>query len=191
MEVTTGLQSNCSDLVSHLGMQTSEELRIALKKIVKELKLQVNLEINLSGRNKFTETQTIAIPEHFIEQLSISMLDSEDLRPLHKFIFLYPLLRSKGIKTGRRRVWYYGFSITKRMKDKIRESFGYPKVNLRFGDGYDTDTEVVISTMQHCTVSDFPLFTSIRKLFKKDYHAHDGGSVTDYEEWLEKNKIRD
>jgi hypothetical protein len=52
------------------------------------------------------------------------------------------------------------------------------------GDGYSDFVGLTFGISQHCCTNEFPAFHAIREMFDSDYHAYDGGSSVDYEQWM-------
>ena len=183
MEIEVGLQSNCSDLVAHLGTVTDQGLQKIIKKVKEKLGLKVVLEVH---PNDFLRTHVIPLEPHDISRLTVNALQGSEMSGVDKLVTLLPLLVKHKVKHNG--ALYPTFTIVdETVKAGLRKHVP-PHVILNKGDGYVAETEVVIKVSSAGTVKDFPIFTAVRKLFKKDWHVHDGGSELDYEEWLEKHK---
>jgi len=181
MDIEFGLQPNCSDLVSHLNIKTDIQLNNFIKKVIDR---GFNLALELTMTN--WRYIIIPIPEHYLDKIDLNVIkDSYCDSNLTKLTVLFPLFNYFKLKFSKIR--YARICITEKLNSPvIIMKPEIPYVTLKWGDGYDTDDELVLDNGQHCDSHNFHIFTTIRKLLRKSWHVHGGGYPLFYKKWLSK-----
>lgn len=209
------LNPNCSELVTHLGFKTREEIIGALKE--------------MNALEGFTLAMRVDTKKEYVKKSKIS--DNKYKSPN---VMIFPILDefmdanieivegehgSRNIRVNSDSLlfdWAYKMDkekcneIKDEWKEKIKDDRSWDLVQVRllkgtytevteveeshsyinfgFGDGYCEDDSMTAKCTQHCCENEFPALFEVCKLFDTSYHAHDGGSTGSFEEWMEKNK---
>jgi len=185
------LNPNCSELVSHLGPKTKREIMEAIEKINAEDNLQIVFTIECLD----PEPVWLVIPipqgkEREVVKINVEEGLTIDLDRLLSFYSPIPKQVKDMVERHKAdKFKYWGsISVLEGSDGKIKLRKGWAKgPYLRTRDSYTDRKELNISPTQHCTESEFPVFHRVREMFGGDYIAYDGGSIVDYEAWMQKN----
>jgi len=192
MEITTGIQPNCSELVTHLGIKARDEIIDALKKMTEVTGWSVGVHEWIG------ESRYVVIPianEYLDEVLELAESDGETIirANVNKLLFLHALdsvgpdqldinaqCAALQEKFGR----YFTFEGQTPWISLIQNCPKHPAIvdeeltHLEIYAQCDCDIEgLTVSCTQHVRISEFPGFHKIREAFGSDYEAHDGGTV--------------
>jgi len=167
------LNPNCSELVSHLGPKTKREIMEAIEKINAEDNLQIVFTIECLD----PEPVWLVIPipqgkEREVVKINVEEGLTIDLDRLLSFYSPIPKQVKDMVERHKAdKFKYWGsISVLEGSDGKIKLRKGWAKgPYLRTRDSYTA------------------VFHRVREMFGGDYIAYDGGSIVDYEAWMQKN----
>jgi len=184
--MTKVLYPSCSELVTHLYITDIEEIRKALREITritgykvgvyayvtKYTDIPLNSRLGVSTRKVYLEVdigkvQLVNTSYGDVKLgIDLSSLSSRDKR-----------------KIGNKKsddLWLVLYNPNK--KDHLR---------ITLHDSYCSAYGLTFECEQHCCTLNYPAFAKIIQHFGSIYHAHDGGSPYEFEDWCKRNDLDD
>ena len=172
------LNPSCSELVTNLNITDIDEIKSTLKTIVKVTGYQIGFisdskisQFPLDPNRKTYKNSYVAnIDEIVVDQDEIGIKKSN---------------LSSSIITKHVPKWHINDKIIPVILFNPNNLNIYLYINLK--DGYCYNEGLTVQCTQHCCSSEFPVFAEIIETFGSYYHAHDGGSTGDFEDWCNDN----
>lgn len=213
MDIETDYQSNCSELVTHLGLLTLTDIKKALRSIAEALPgWRICAEGHLPDELVSTIQKDVFFPvDDFSEVHWVARCyDNEVGKNLESYDELSPfenpyiaLMSIEDYKRKYLEVFSTGEAFLKRAPGAIPRWLA-PCIIKTNSKGpildYPHDGEcliidynyedwgakgLTIGPGQHCIIKEFPVFHAILGLFKSEAVAHDGGSTTYFDFWVD------
>jgi hypothetical protein len=186
MEIEIGLNPNCSELVVYLDEYPIEEIRERLKRIG----IREALVLSFWDMEEVVEAPEWDGEENkrekviFLDDLPKTVVKA--LRTVEKGKTETKSYKKAEKVLEKHKIKSWEIQLTDEAKKIDFSSFGLIRLVKEFAESHGP----VVYAHQHCQVQLFPLLKQISEEFGKEVQGYDGGSVTEYEDWLEEQNPR-
>ena len=182
------LNPSCSELVAMLNVTEIEDIRNTLKEIEKISNYIVGF-INQDYKMSTTPLNVKHAKKYFTEiyKVDIDMIETgknsfNDLSLGIRANQIDNRIIKKSIQS------YYQQNVL--LPIYLIDKKSYAHLGIDIHDGYCGEKALFFKAEGHYATRDFPLLAKIIDYYDAEYHAHDGGSTDDFNEWCEQNNMR-